>query len=215
MSSTQAKVRMNIATTKTPPLLLLLVCLCLLPTATHAWWDVIFGCQSGYEMNSQGLCVDIDECARSSSPCSGPDEMCYNIIGSHRCIIRPDCGLNFDQDPLTRVCTCPEDRGFVLGTFTGQVAELTCVCRGTRYEIVTSSQDLFGGKPYCACPRRMHFDTATQDCAMNPCRDARDSSVILTDQHRRESDRRCAWDPCPLSQVRSLSRQSTCGAKRR
>ena len=55
-------------------------------------------CDSGYAMNSSGVCVDIDECAFSSiPPCNPVNGSCQNTEGSYIC----SCNEGFDGDGVT------------------------------------------------------------------------------------------------------------------
>lgn len=62
-----------------------------------ALWSCQDTCPSGSELD-QGLCVDIDECARGIDDC-GADASCINQIGAFRCV----CDIGFTGDGYT--CT--------------------------------------------------------------------------------------------------------------
>src|SRR5262249_23984021 len=50
-------------------------------------------CETGYERNSAGRCVNVDECARGSSLCH-PNAICTDTDGSYEC----ECKAGFTGD---------------------------------------------------------------------------------------------------------------------
>lgn len=55
-------------------------------------------CKDGFEMNSEGVCVDINECERSHSVCRR-NEKCYNTVGSYKCVLEVcEPGYEIDSD---------------------------------------------------------------------------------------------------------------------
>ena len=42
-------------------------------------------CHSGYELNEQGICIDVNECATYNGGCSAQAK-CINMAGSFRCV---------------------------------------------------------------------------------------------------------------------------------
>ncbi|XP_048487046.1 fibulin-2 [Plutella xylostella] len=57
-------------------------------------------CQSGFEMDDYGACVDIDECATNRHVCSGLTEVCRNNMGGYIC----ECAAGFRRDLRTGAC---------------------------------------------------------------------------------------------------------------
>lgn len=57
-------------------------------------------CEGGYQKESSGGCVDIDECAGSPAPCRSA---CLNTAGSYRCVCSDETGNHHDEDsPLCK-----------------------------------------------------------------------------------------------------------------
>ncbi|XP_076646290.1 uncharacterized protein LOC143355396 [Halictus rubicundus] len=59
--------------------------------------------EKGYEWSSRyGICVDVNECTRSTHDCSSEDgEMCINMPGSYKCV----CKFGYMHEPGQSACT--------------------------------------------------------------------------------------------------------------
>uniref|UniRef100_A0A3Q4BX62 C-type lectin domain-containing protein n=1 Tax=Mola mola TaxID=94237 RepID=A0A3Q4BX62_MOLML len=57
-------------------------------------------CEDGFQKESSGECVDIDECGGSPAPCRST---CLNTAGSYRCTCSDETGNHHDEDSL--LCT--------------------------------------------------------------------------------------------------------------
>lgn len=57
-------------------------------------------CEDGFQKESSGECVDIDECDGSPAPCRST---CLNTAGSYRCTCSDETGNHHDEDSL--LCT--------------------------------------------------------------------------------------------------------------
>ncbi|KAK3597086.1 hypothetical protein CHS0354_022093 [Potamilus streckersoni] len=89
-------------------------------------------CPKGYEKDSQGYCIDVDECKKFPLPCS---ENCTNVNGSYICFCRP--GKEITTDGMT----CIECQ---VGKY-GDGCAKNCSCNATN----TEKCDLVNGS--CTC----------------------------------------------------------------
>ena len=48
--------------------------------------NTIDDCSKGYEASEPGVCIDINECETGRHRCDLTHEICYNVIGTYRCI---------------------------------------------------------------------------------------------------------------------------------
>ncbi len=52
-------------------------------------------CPQGYEVNDEGSCEDIDECATGNHDCNEEAQQCQNTLGSFQCIRFMHCGTGY------------------------------------------------------------------------------------------------------------------------
>ncbi|XP_013382916.1 fibulin-1 isoform X2 [Lingula anatina] len=78
-------------------------------------------CTSGYEADANGICRDIDECARGTANCP-PGQQCLNLPGSFQC----QCGEGYEFNPTTRTCDDVDEC-----TRYGTVCSLNSKCQNT------------------------------------------------------------------------------------
>ncbi|CAL8078975.1 unnamed protein product [Calicophoron daubneyi] len=121
-------------------------------------------CQEGYNMATDGTCVDINECDLPVNPCKN-GQQCRNIIGSYQCIRQVPCGFGYVLNPKTQQCEdvneCKVDPdicgpGMVCINVRGGHKCVDEKCPGK------ARRDKFGN---CApCPEGFTYNPANQTC---------------------------------------------------
>ncbi|XP_021966879.1 fibulin-1 [Folsomia candida] len=92
-------------------------------------------CTTGFQFNSRGDCVDIDECTTYGRTLCATHHQCVNTMGSYQCISKIICPAGFEPDPAGNRCV---DRD--------ECADGTHTCKGNQ-ECLNR-----GGGFICQCP---------------------------------------------------------------
>lgn len=101
-------------------------------------------CPKGYRTQSDGSCVDVDECAEGQHFCGFGAE-CINKPGTYECL----CPMGYDGDAYHGQCSAPQRRC---------AADKEC---GTNEKCVQPGE--------CVCPPPFFLDTSDRMKCKNPC----------------------------------------------
>ena len=86
-------------------------------------------CPEGYEVdeNDNTNCLDFNECAMLTNPCSGEKPHCINMDGSYTCTSTPDCGhrksLYYRSDECCQISSDEPVCGMSSATNLGSMTE--------------------------------------------------------------------------------------------
>ena len=129
-------------------------------------------CDSGFELNTTGLCADINECLTDNGGCGDPNHMdCANAPGSFNCVDVDECEVNNGGCTENAVCTNKTGEAPLCTCKPGYLFDPAGLCVPTpACQFVDCSENSHCDAGECVCDNGYSMDSTQKVCAdINEC----------------------------------------------